>query len=162
MVQMKVEGVGMDVDSLGRFLVVLTDEQHRRRLHILIGLSEATSIALALQGQEPERPLSHDLLSVMLSTLGQRLTSVEVTRLESSTYYALLRLEGDGEERQVDARPSDAIALALRAGAPVFVADEVLRDARSVSDAETTERTEKEQLRFRELMSRIAPSSPEA
>jgi bifunctional DNase/RNase len=160
MVLMKVEGVGMDPG--GKFLVVLNDDREHRRIHIVIGLSEATSIALALKGEEPERPLSHDLLGTMLSALGQRITGVAVTRLEAGTYFALLCLEEHGEERQIDARPSDAIALAVRAGAPVFVAEEVLEEAQSVRDAETADHAPEERQRFRELISRIAPGDSEA
>ena len=159
MVPMRVERVGMD--PWGKFLVVLTDEQDRQRLPIWIGLSEATSIALALNGEEPERPLSHDLLRNVLLCLGQSLTRVEVTKLEASTYFASLYLDEDGHERLIDSRPSDAIALALRAGAPIFVAEDVLTEAAVVVEDQPEEPSEEQQERFRQLMSQIPPVEPE-
>jgi bifunctional DNase/RNase len=97
-----------------------------RMLPILIGVAEAQSIALALARKHTPRPMTHDLMKVLLDTLGVSLTRVEIVRFEGKTYYAQLRLTRDGEPLDpVDARPSDAIALALRCGAPIAVAEDV-------------------------------------
>lgn len=97
-----------------------------RMLPILIGVAEAQSIALALARKRMPRPMTHDLMKLLLDTFGATLKRIEITRFEGKTFYAQLRLnrQGDGLE-PVDARPSDAIALALRCGAPIWVEEEV-------------------------------------
>jgi bifunctional DNase/RNase len=100
-----------------------------RLLPIWIGHPEATSILLALEGAEPPRPLTHDLLGSVIGTLGAIVERVEVTRLETGTFFAALVLRGDEHTWAVDARPSDSIALAVRTGAPIFVDESVLEEA---------------------------------
>jgi hypothetical protein len=93
-------------------------------LPIYIGAPEAAAIAYALQGVTSPRPMSHDLLGQVVSALGAKLFSVEVTELVDNTYFANLRLVRTGEEIIVSARPSDAVALALRVGAPILISDD--------------------------------------
>lgn len=124
MVQMFVYRVG--IDPRGRVLLILADKEGKRLLPMVIGQFEAKAIAMELVGQHFERPLTHDLLQNVVSSLGHRVERVDVTKLEDETFFAELTLAGQDDVVKVDSRPSDAIALALRAGAPIYVWDEVL------------------------------------
>ncbi len=127
LVPMVVREVG--TDPLGRPMVILADRENQRFLPIWIGPWEAWSIAVKLQGTPQQRPLTHDLLTEMLRRLGATLERVVVSEVRDSTYYAIMTLRHNNQVREIDARPSDALALALRMDADVFVADEVLREA---------------------------------
>jgi hypothetical protein len=122
---MQVYKVAVDPQKQVPF-VLLADEAIERLLPIWIGGFEANAIAAELQGMEFPRPLTHDLLKSLIAELGLRLDSVWVTRLEEGVFYALLHIHGPNTALELDARPSDAIALALRTHAPIFVAEEVL------------------------------------
>lgn len=98
-------------------------------LPIWIGQPEATAILLAVEGVETPRPMTHDLLKDTISTLDAVVERIEITRVETGTFYAAIILRGEERRRVLDARPSDSIALAVRVGAPIFVADEVLANA---------------------------------
>lgn len=126
MVRMQVHKVGLDPRRLP--FVLLVDEDHRRMLPIWVGPFEANAIAAELRGDAFPRPLTHDLLRNVIETLGYELAQVSVTRLQESTYYALLHLKGPAGALEIDCRPSDAIALALRTDAPIYVAEEVLQE----------------------------------
>jgi len=143
MVQMQVYRVGVDPQQRVPF-VLLADDEVRRLLPIYIGPFEANAIATQLQGQGFPRPLTHDLLRTVIEELGGRLDHVAVTALSDKTFYAVLHLEADGRPLELDARPSDAIALALRTGAPIFVAEAVLQQAQVLYDEvqSSTEATE--------------------
>ena len=100
-----------------------------RILPIWIGNPEATAILLALEGAEPVRPMTHDLLRNLLETLDVVLERVEITRIEDGTFYAALILRGEERTLAIDARPSDSIALAVRTSSPIFVAESVMEEA---------------------------------
>ena len=102
-------------------LVVLQERSGNRQLPICIGLMEASAIAAAKEGLELPRPMTHDLLANMLDKLGGHLESVHISDMHESTFYALLRVKSGGRMIEIDCRPSDAIALALRTKSPVFV-----------------------------------------
>lgn len=154
MVRMTVQRVGIDPSR--QALVILADEPQRRLLPILIGLFEAQSIAMAISGEDIGRPLTHDLMLSIIEQVGWRLERVEITRLAEKTFFALLHLEGSNGALAIDARPSDAIALALRAQAPIFVAEEVLAKAQVIDDTEEQQEQEEQDLaRFRDLLGRI-------
>ena len=125
MVEVVLRAVRVDVGSATP-LLLLEEVGGRRVLPVFIGAPEATAIAYALQAIETPRPMTHDLLGHVISALGGRLFAVEVTGLVENTYFASLRLLTSGEEVVVSARPSDAIALALRVGAPILVNDELM------------------------------------
>jgi bifunctional DNase/RNase len=131
MVQVRVIGVALD--SARQYVILLRpvadEEDGARMLPIWIGAQEATSIAIAVEGAEPPRPLAHDLMKTLLETVSATVERVEVTRIEDGTFYAEITLRLPNGTRVLDARPSDAIALASRVGAPIWVADEVLDDA---------------------------------
>lgn len=111
------------------YVVFLKGEEDERSLPIFIGEAEAHSIAICLRGVTMPRPLTHDLLKRVLDFLECRLKRVEVSDLRDSTFFSRLVLERDGEELSMDARPSDAIALALRCSAPIHVEDAVMDEA---------------------------------
>ncbi|MEA3399743.1 MAG: bifunctional nuclease family protein [Armatimonadota bacterium] len=148
MVRMKVQRVGIDPSR--HALVILADDEERRLLPILIGLFEAQAIAMAISGEDIGRPLTHDLLLSVIEELGGQLERIEVTELAEKTFYALLHVECNGKTLQIDSRPSDAIALALRAEAPIYVAEEVLADAQ-VIDEDVEEDVEK----FKDLLDKV-------
>ena len=145
----EVLGVRVEMPS-NQPIVLLRELEGERYLPIWIGAAEATAIAYVQQGVVPPRPLTHDLLTDVIAALGRSLEEVRITRLEDGVFYAELHL---GEGAVVSARPSDAIALALRTSTPIFVADEVLDEASVViPDAE-----EDEVERFREFLDQVTP-----
>ena len=152
-----VEVVGVRVEMPSNSPIVLVRSPSDLLLPIWIGPNEAAAIAMALQGVTPPRPLTHDLFVATLEVLGQPLHSVRITRLQDGVFYGELVI-GEHGGTVVDARPSDAIALALRAGAPVLVADEVLVEAGVPveDDQQVTEQTEEVQ-RFREFLDSVEP-----
>ncbi len=133
MVRMRVTHLGLDRNS-NTPVVVLKEDDGERTLPIWIGASEANAIALELQGVKPERPLSHDLMKLLVTGLGGELRRVVISGLRENTYVAELLIYRGGEVFEVDARPSDSIALALRMHAPIYSNDELLD--RSASGAE--------------------------
>jgi bifunctional DNase/RNase len=128
MIEMTVTNLAVDTDSGAVLLVLESDDD--RSLIIAIGFAEGAAIAKEIQGTALPRPMTHDLMRNLLDTLGARLEQIEVIDLRDGTYYAELVLQKlDGEECRVDCRPSDAIALALRAEASIFVHEQVLGKA---------------------------------
>jgi len=133
MVEVVLRAVRVDVGS-STPLLLLEEVGGERVLPIYIGAPEATAIAYALQHIDTPRPMSHDLLGNVITALGARLFAVEITHLVENTFYANLRLLREGREILVSARPSDAVALALRVGAPLLVSDELMNDQGQVLD----------------------------
>ncbi len=130
MVEMKVFGLAVDEKSQAPVLI-LKDSAEERVLPIWIGAMEAMSISLALNKVVFPRPMTHDLLLSVIEDLGGRVNSVEVTNIEDGTFYAEVVLSRDGEIKRIDSRPSDAIALAVRAEAAILVHEDVLKEAGS-------------------------------
>ncbi len=122
--QMKVDKLGIDLLTHDP-VVILKDLEGKRYLPILIGPFEATAIALALEGTAVPRPLSHDLMRNLLESLSAKLEQVVVHDIKDSTFFAKLVVRTNGEVQEIDARPSDSIALALRMHAPIFVSDKI-------------------------------------
>lgn len=129
MVEMELIGVRVEVPSNQPMVVLREREGQRRTLSIWIGGPEATAIAVALEGLEPRRPLTHDLLKIVLDDLGASLTLVAITELRDKVFYADLHLSVAGGTKVISARPSDAIALAVRTGTPIHTAEAVLVEA---------------------------------
>jgi len=131
LVQVDVSRIRID-ERRGEQVVVLKERGGNRFLPIIIGISEVTAIKMKISGIQPPRPLTHDLLRETIAQLGATLQRIVITKLEFNTFFAQLILQTKGGElREVDARPSDAIAVALRADAPIFVADDVLTQVAS-------------------------------
>jgi len=125
MIQMKVQGLTIDPASNSPILI-LQEVAGERTLPIWIGLLEATAIASEREKVSFSRPMTHDLTINLLNHLGCRISKIEVTELKDNTFFALIHLEGAEGASSLDSRPSDAIALALRADAPILVSEEVL------------------------------------
>ena len=126
LIPLKVHGVLVDRNTDTQ-IVVLRDETNADVLPIWVGTAEGTSIRLALEGIVPPRPMSHDLITSLTNHLGMTISHIVVTDVKNNTYYATVHLVSHGLERTVDARPSDAIALALRAKSPIYVTQDVLK-----------------------------------
>src|SRR5215470_6876228 len=130
-VEMKVRGLALDAVS-NMPIIILRDEEDKRSLQIWVGIFEANAIALELEKVAPARPMTHDLIKNILETLEARVLKVVVTDLKENTFFAVLHLQLGETEYTVDSRPSDAIALALRVAAPIYVDEEVIRKAKSL------------------------------
>jgi bifunctional DNase/RNase len=132
LVPMSIKGLMLDPVSNSP-IVVLKDEAEKFFLPIWVGIFEANAIALQLENVATPRPMTHDLLKNMIADLDARVARVVINDLRDSTFFAQIRLITGGKTLEVDARPSDAIALALRTEAPIFVAQSVLDQAQTIS-----------------------------
>ena len=132
LVPMSIKGLMLDPVSNSP-IVVLKDEEDKFFLPIWVGIFEANAIALQLENVTTPRPMTHDLLRNMISELDARVTRVVINDLRDSTFFAQIRVITGGRTMEIDARPSDAIALALRTEAPIFVAQSVLEQAQTIS-----------------------------
>ena len=157
MILVNVAGVRMEMPS-NTPIVLLNETRGSRYLPIWIGAVEATAIAYAQQGVTPPRPMTHDLIIELLDELGAQLTGVRITALTDGVFFAFLDLTtSGGVERELSARPSDAIALALRVDAPITVSAEVLESA-GVAIAEEAEGESQDQVEaFREFLDGVSP-----
>ena len=134
LIAVRVDRVTLDAHT-NRFVVILRDDVNNRWLPIVVGNTEAQAIALQLENVAPPRPLTHDLIKNLLESIEAKIARVVVSDLRENTYYASISLKLNGNNKDIDARPSDAIAVALRMHAPIFVSEEVMEKA-SVSDKE--------------------------
>lgn len=148
-----VHGVRIDLPA-GVPMLLLREVDGTRGLPIWIGAAEASAIANVLEGATPPRPLTHDLMADLLEALGHTLTAVKITEVEEGTFYAVIEVDGE----QVSARPSDAVALALRVGAPIYAADDVLAEVGVEIPAPREEEVEK----FREFLDQVSPEDFDA
>ncbi len=130
-VQMKVRALTLDPKS-NIFVVYLSDLENRYALPIGIGPFEANAILLNLKNTYLHRPQTHDLIRNILDVLDSEIVKIEVMDLRENTYYALIHVKADGKELTIDSRPSDAIAIAVGAGAPIYVTEEVLYKAKTI------------------------------
>ena len=155
--RMSIYGINLDLFSSSP-IVILKVEDENRYLPIWIGQAEARSILMKLQKQEFSRPLTHDLAVNLVSEMGGTLERISVTELKDSTFFATLRLAIDGRTVEVDSRPSDAIAIAVRAGAPIFAADQVIEEA-AVEFEEAMEDAPEDEVvdKFKDWMNRVSP-----
>lgn len=155
MIQMKVMGIALDTRT-GSPIVVLHDKENRRALPIWIGSAEASSIIRKIENLAVSRPMTHDLIISIVEKTGYQIARVEINDVEKETYYAIIYLENDkGDTVEIDARPSDAIAVAIRVDAPIFVSAKVL-SAGSVSTDSAKDAQEAEE--FKSFIQDIKPS----
>jgi bifunctional DNase/RNase len=142
MIEAKVNGLALDMTTNSP-VVILSSSDSDRLLPIWIGHYEALAIAMELSGVSSRRPLTHDLLKSVITTLGGKVQKVEVTELKEQTFYAKIYVEVNSSILEIDARPSDSIALALKTKVPLYVAEELFqlkrgdKDAPDLSDPET-------------------------
>lgn len=136
MIEMSIDSIRVSLMNYQR-VVILKEKMSERYLPIWIGPAEADAIAVKLQGVDVPRPLTHDLLNEVIKTLGARVSSIVVCDLKNDTFYAKVLLDVDGGQIEVDSRPSDAIALAVRVEVPIYADDSVLDRAGIVLDKET-------------------------
>lgn len=128
MIEVTIDSIRVSLMSHHR-IVVLKEDNGERMLPIWIGPFEADAITIQLQGMDAARPLTHDLLKSVVNTLGGDVNHIVVTGLENTTFFAQIVIEMDGETIEIDSRPSDAIALAVRVDAPIYVAEDVMEQA---------------------------------
>ena len=136
MIEMTIDSIRVSLMNYQR-VVILKEKVSERYLPIWIGPAEADAIAVKLQGVSPPRPLTHDLLSEVIKGLGATVDSITVHDLKNDTFYAKVILNIDGGQLEVDSRPSDALALAVRTGAPIYADESVLDKASILLDKET-------------------------
>jgi len=139
-------------------IIILKDLEDELTLPVWIGLLEASAIALELEKEPPQRPMTHDLIKNILSSLNVNVSKVEVTDLRESTFYALIYLNMDGKTFKIDARPSDAIAIALRTSAPIYVDEKVIIKLKKVN-LESIKDTDKvdESADLQDLLEEMSP-----
>jgi uncharacterized protein len=143
-VQVEIMGLAASPASGGAYALILKEVSGSRRLPIIIGAFEAQAIALEMEGIKPPRPLTHDLIKNIIDTLGMSLHDVLISELRDGTFYARLSL--NSLTAQIDSRPSDAIALAVRYGVPIFVSELVMGEAAFIPEEEGEEQSEIDQL----------------
>ena len=151
---------GVSFDLVGKQpIVLLKTADGNRFLPIWIGHPEAAAILMKLQSQAPPRPMTHDLLSDLLEQLEAQVVRITVTELRENTFYAQIKVQQDGREIEVDSRPSDAIALAIRAEAPIFAADRVIEESAIEFEGEDVdeEQLEAEVQKFKSFLEEVTP-----
>ena len=155
--KMSIYGINLDLFSSSP-IVILKVEDENRYLPIWIGQPEARSILMKLQNQEFSRPLTHDLAVNLVAELGGSMEKVTVTELRDQTFFAVISVEIDGRTVEIDSRPSDAIALAVRSGAEIFADDDVIEEAAVVFEEAMEEAPEEEVVdKFKDWMNRVSP-----
>src|SRR5436305_13001521 len=148
---------GVSFDMVGKQPIVLLKSVDGNKFRpIWIGHPEAASILMKLQGANTPRPMTHDLLCGMLSELDVRCTQVAVTELRENTFFASITLNVNGRELEIDSRPSDAIALAVRSGAPIFAAEDVIAES-AIEFEHEVEDTEEVVEKFKDFLENVTP-----
>ena len=148
---------GVSFDMVGKQpIVLLKTADSNKFLPIWIGHPEAAAILMKLQGATTPRPMTHDLLVDMLGELDVRCTQVAVTELRDNTFFASITLAVNGRELEIDSRPSDALALAVRSGAPIFAAEDVIAES-AIEFEHEVEDTEEVVDRFKEFLDQVTP-----
>ncbi|HPC47309.1 MAG TPA: bifunctional nuclease family protein [Deltaproteobacteria bacterium] len=159
--EMKVAGIALD-PSNNTPIVILRDLDGTFILPIWIGIMEASAIAAALEGVVFSRPMTHDLFKSLVETLGVTIEKIEVVDLRENVFYAVITVVRSGERLQVDARPSDAIAIALRTNSPIYVAEHVVKDAVRVDTTKPNAEKimvgfEQDQEKLKEILEKMNP-----
>lgn len=153
MIEMKVAGIALDAVTRSP-IVLLKDGLDRRALPIYIGQEQAKAIIAALEGQKPPRPLTHDLINNIFSSWEMNLEKIIIHSLQDNTFYAVLCLQQGEINKEIDCRPSDAIAIALRTDSPIWVMEEVVADASIPVDRDADE---EERQAFKEFIANLSP-----
>jgi bifunctional DNase/RNase len=149
---------GVSFDMVGKQpIVLLKTAEGSKFLPIWIGHPEAAAILMKLQGASTPRPMTHDLVTDMLAQLEAKVTKIAVTELRDNTFYALITVVVDGAEIEIDSRPSDAIALAVRAGAPIFAAEAVIEESAIEFEHEEDVNEERVVEEFKRFLDEVKP-----
>ena len=151
---------GVSFDLVGKQpIVLLKTTEGNKFLPIWIGHPEAAAILMKLQGATTPRPMTHDLVADILAQLDAHVVRITVTELRESTFYAQITVQQDGSEVEIDSRPSDAIALAIRAEAPIFAADRVIEESAIEFEGEEIDqdRLDEEVAKFRNFLDEVTP-----
>jgi hypothetical protein len=157
LIEMKVSGLTIDPIT-NTPIVILKDLQERKAIPIWIGLFEASAIATEMEKISFSRPMTHDLMNDILRILDVEITSVEICDLRNNTFFASIHLIRNGERFVIDARPSDAIALALRAKAQIFVDEKVLEKSRTIDfGVKATELDKLKEDKLKEFLENLSP-----
>lgn len=155
MIEMRVMGIALDTRT-GSPIVVLHDKDNRRALPIWIGSAEASAIIRKIENLNVARPMTHDLVIDIIKQTGYALDRIEISDVEKETYFASLILKNDKDEIiEIDSRPSDAIAVAIRIDAPIFVSPKVLSNGAISTDSAKDEEESKE---FKDFIQSVKPS----
>ena len=154
--EMKVAGITVDPFT-NTPIVILKDLEEKEVLPIWIGLLEASSIATALENVQTPRPMTHDLLKNILDNLDVKVVKIEVNDLKDNTYYAMIHLEVEKKRLTIDARPSDAIALALRVGASIFVDENVIKKSAKVEFSKKEDKVVVDTSEWEEILENLSP-----
>ncbi len=149
---------GVSFDMVGKQpIVLLKCADSNRFLPIWIGHPEAAAILMRLQGASTPRPMTHDLMVDLLEQFDVKCTKVAVTELRDNTFYATITLDQNGREVEIDSRPSDALAFAVRCGAPIFAAEEVIEESAIEFDRSTDDEADDVVDRFRSFLDDVSP-----
>ncbi len=155
MIEMKVMGIALDTRT-GSPIVVLHDKENRKALPIWIGSAEASAIIRKIENLTVARPMTHDLIINIIEKTGYKIDKIEINDVEKETYYATIFLKGDDDKLiEIDSRPSDAIAVAIRVDAPIFVTANVISNGSVSTDSAKDEAEAQE---FKEFIQSIKPS----
>ncbi|HAV42886.1 TPA: hypothetical protein DCX15_02580 [bacterium] len=154
MVEMNVVGVALDARTTTP-VIILKDEEGKKILPIWVGIFEAQAILFGLEKIELPRPFTHDLLKNVIENLGAKVTRIVINALRDNTYYAQIGLKVNSTDLEIDSRPSDAIALALRTSSPIYVPEPILNAAARPSQPIDEEEVEK----FRQMLKDLKPGS---
>jgi uncharacterized protein len=153
MIEMKVAGIALDAVSRSP-IILLKDTADRRALPIYISQDQAKAIINALEKQTPPRPFTHDLIVNIFDSCDIKVERITIDSLQDNTFYASIVIDRNGELKEIDARPSDAIAVAIRTKAPIWVIEEVIADASIPVDRDADEQ---ERQAFRSFVSNLSP-----
>jgi uncharacterized protein len=154
--EMKVAGITVDPFT-NTPIVILKDLEEKDVLPIWIGLLEASSIATALENVQTPRPMTHDLLKNVMDNLGVKVLRIEVNDLKDNTFFALIHLEIQDKRLVIDARPSDAIAIALRVNAPIFVDENVIKKSAKVELSKKEDKVVVDTGEWEEILENLSP-----
>ena len=152
LIRMTVRGIALDPIT-NMPIIILKDQDEKRALPIWVGIFEANAIALELEKIATPRPMTHDLIKNILDGVGASVQQIVINDLKENTFFAVIEVNFNGNVVNIDSRPSDAIALALRLNAPIFVTDKVVSKAKSMDIAEEKEDTD----RWREWLENLKP-----
>lgn len=158
LIEMKVAGLALD-PLTNAPIVILKDLEEKKVLPIWIGLLEASSIAMELEGIPFTRPMTHDLIKGLLEELDAIISRIEVNDLKENVFYATIHLTADGETHKVDSRPSDAIAIALRTKATIFVDSEVIEKSKKVDIKGDLATGEGDKKKWAEMLEELSPEA---